>query len=94
MGESDRYIDFKIKRQRFTLGQPDNALMWLFVFNVVFFLILLTIKAAISVDTNSDVLFYSQVVNWFQLPADVTKLTNRPWTIFISMFSEIGRAHV
>ena len=89
MGESDRYIDFKIKRQRFTLGQPDNALMWLFVFNVVFFLVLLTIKAAISVDTNSDVLFYSQVVNWFQLPADVTKLTNRPWTIFISMFSDV-----
>jgi membrane associated rhomboid family serine protease len=89
MGESDRYIDFKIKRQRFTLGQPDNALMWLFVFNVVFFLILLTIKAAISVDTNSDVLFYSQVVNWFQLPADVTKLSNRPWTFIISMFSDV-----
>ena len=89
MGESDRYIDFKIKRQRFTLGQPDNALMWLFVFNVVFFLVLLTIKAAISVNDNSDAVFYSQVVNWFQLPADVTKLTNRPWTIFISMFSDV-----
>jgi hypothetical protein len=27
MGESDRYIDYKLKKQRFTLGQPDNALV-------------------------------------------------------------------
>jgi len=89
MGESDRYTDYKIKKQRFSLGQPDNALMWLFVFNVVFFLILLTIKAAISVNNNSDALFYSQVVNWFQLPAGLTKLANRPWTVLTFMFSEI-----
>ena len=61
MGESDRYIDYKIKRHRFTLGQPDNALMWLFVFNVVFFLVLATIKVAISANDNSDTVFYSQV---------------------------------
>lgn len=89
MGESDRYNDYKIKKQRFTLGQPDNALMWLFVFNVVFFLISLTIKAAISVNNNSDALFYSQVLNWFQLPADIAKLANRPWTVLTAMFSEV-----
>ncbi len=90
MGESDRYIDFKIKRNRFTLGQPDNALMWLFVFNVVFFLILATIKVAISVNDSSDAVFYSQVVNWFQLPAGITKLSERPWTIFTYMFSDVS----
>ncbi len=89
MGESDRYIDYKLKRQRFTLGQPDNALMWLFVFNVVFFLVLLTIKAAVSVNDNSDAVFYNQVLNWFTLPADVNKLGNRPWTFISSMFSDI-----
>lgn len=89
MGESDRYIDYKIKRQRFTLGQPDNALMWLFVFNVVFFLILATIKVAVSVNDNSDAVFYSQVVNWFYLPAGVSKLGSRPWTILTFMFSDV-----
>lgn len=89
MGESDRYIDYEIKRQRFTLGQPDNALMWLFVFNVVFFLVLLTIKAAVSVNDNSDAVFYSQVLNWFTLPADITKLGSRPWTFFSAMFTDI-----
>ncbi len=89
MGESDRHIDYKIKGRRFTLGQPDNALMWLFVFNVIFFLILLTIKAAISVNNNSDAVFYSQVVNWFQFPADIFKLSNRPWTLLTYMFSDV-----
>ncbi|HQW83211.1 MAG TPA: rhomboid family intramembrane serine protease [Ferruginibacter sp.] len=89
MGESDRYIDYKIKKQRFTLGQPDNALVWLFVFNVIFFLILLFIKVAIDVNDNSSNVFYSQVLNWFQLPAGITKFANRPWTIFTFMFSEV-----
>ncbi len=89
MGESDRYIDYKIKKQRFTLGQPDNALMWLFVFNVVFFLILATIKAAVSVNDHSDAVFFSQVVNWFYLPADLGRLANRPWTVITFMFSDI-----
>lgn len=71
------------------MGQPDNALMWLFVFNVVFFLILLTIKAAVAVNDNSDAVFYSQVLNWFTLPAEITKLGGRPWTILTSMFSDI-----
>lgn len=89
MGESDRYIDYKIKRQRFTLGQPNNALMWLFVFNVVFFLILLTVKAAISASDNSDSVFKTDVIPWFQLPADISKLGNRPWTFLTFMFSEL-----
>ncbi len=90
MGESDRYIDYRIKRQRFTLGQPDNALMWLFIFNVVFFLILLTIKAAVAVNDNSDAVFYARVVNWFHLPADISKLGSRPWTFLTYMFSDVA----
>ncbi|MEP7238692.1 MAG: rhomboid family intramembrane serine protease [Ferruginibacter sp.] len=89
MGESDRYIDYKIKKKRFTLGQPGNALMWLFVFNVVFFLILLTIKVAISVNDHSDTVFYTEVVNWFQLPAGLVKLSQRPWAIISFMFSDV-----
>ena len=34
MGEADRYQEYKIKKYRFTLGQPGNALMWLFAFNI------------------------------------------------------------
>lgn len=89
MGESDRYIDYRIKRQRFSLGQPDNALMWLFVLNIIFFLVLLTIKAAVAVNDNSYAVFYAQVVNWFHLPADINKFGSRPWTILSYMFSDV-----
>jgi len=89
MGESDRYIDYKIKKKRFTLGQPDNALMWLFAINVIFFLILLTIKVAINVNDHSNAVFYSQVVNWFQLPAGLVTLSQRPWTVISYMFSDV-----
>ena len=89
MGESDRYIDYRIKKKRFTLGQPDNALMWLFVINVVFFLVLLTIKVAINVNDHSNTAFFSQVVNWFQLPGGLVTLSQRPWTVFSYMFSDV-----
>jgi membrane associated rhomboid family serine protease len=89
MGESDRYIDYKIKKKRFTLGQPDNALMWLFAINVMFFLILLTIKVAINVNDHSNTAFYTQVAYWFQLPGGLASLSKKPWTLISYMFSDI-----
>jgi membrane associated rhomboid family serine protease len=89
MGESDRYIDYRIKKQRFTLGNPDNALMWLFAINVVFFLILQTIRVAINVNDHSDAAFYSQVTGSFQLPASLLSLSQKPWTVISFMFSDV-----
>jgi membrane associated rhomboid family serine protease len=90
MGESDRYIDYRIKKQRFTLGNPDNALMWLFAINVIFFLILQTIRVAINVNDHSDAVFYSQVTGNFQLPASLLSLSQKPWTILSFMFSDVN----
>ena len=89
MGESDRYIDYRPGRQRFTLGQPDNALMWIFAINVAFFLILLTIKTSVSVSDNSDRFFYSHVVPWFQWHGNLSNLASRPWTFLTYMFTDI-----
>jgi len=90
MGESDRYQEYRIKRQRFTLGQPGNALVWLLVFNAVFLLVILMIKTAVAVNTNSDAAFYADVLNWFQVPADLVRLSERPWTILTYMFSDVS----
>ncbi len=89
MSESDRYTDYRIKKQRFTLGNPDNALMWLFAINVIFFLILQTIRVAINVNDHSDAVFYSQVTGNFQLPANLLSLSKKPWTIISFMFSDV-----
>lgn len=90
MGESDRYQEYKTEKQRFTLGQPGNALVWLFVLNTVFFLVLLLIQTGVAADTHSKTLFYSRVLNWFQLPVDLNALAQRPWTPVTYMFSDIG----
>ena len=89
MGEADRYQEYKIRKRQFSLGQSGNALMWLFVFNVIFYLVLLTIKTGLSVNEQSQSVFHAQVVAWFQLPASLTKLGERAWTIFSYMFSDV-----
>lgn len=90
MGESDRYIDYKIKKQRFTLGSPGNALVWLFAINVVFFLILQVIRVAINVNDHSDQVFNTEVTGWFTLPANLLSLSKKPWTLLSFMFTDVN----
>ncbi|CAN5838741.1 rhomboid family intramembrane serine protease [soil metagenome] len=92
MGESDRYTEYnrKLKRPRFSLGQDGNALMGLFTINVIFFLILLTAQVAYFFYQQSPSLYNAQVVQWFELPASLTKLSERPWTLLTYMFSDTG----
>jgi membrane associated rhomboid family serine protease len=89
MGEADRYIDYKTQKKRFTLGQPGNALVWLFALNVVFFLTLQVIKVSIDVQDHSSAVFFSQVAVWFHLPANLDSLGQRPWALFSFMFSDV-----
>jgi membrane associated rhomboid family serine protease len=86
MGESDRYRDYRHPRNRMTLGQDNNALMALFVLNVIFFLLLLFIKVIYFYFQTSPVLYNTQVLQYFELPAQLTKLSDRPWTILTFMF--------
>ena len=91
MGESDRFQDYKrVKRHRFTLGQDNNAVMNLFVLNVIFFLILLTLQVAYFFYQQTPELYNAQVVQWFELPARLTRFSERPWTLVTYMFSDTG----
>ena len=91
MGESDRYQDYRRrKRGRFTLGQDNNALMNLFILNVIFFLVMLTLQVAYFFYQQTPQLYNAQVVQWFELPANLTKLSERPWTLITYMFSDTG----
>jgi len=88
MGESDRYQEYRMKKQRFTLGQDGNALMWLVIINAIFFIILLLARAAYNIYQKPAELYYGQVGQWFELPGTFAKLAQRPLTFLTSMFTD------
>jgi membrane associated rhomboid family serine protease len=93
MGESDRqHINERLpnKRHRFLLGASDNALTALFAINVIVFLVLMVVQVGVFAGANTKDYFYTHVVQWVELPASLTKLSTRPWTVFTYMFTESG----
>ena len=70
------------------MGQDGNSLVALFTLNVIFFLILLTLQVAYYFYNQTPGLFQLQVLPWFELPASLSKLAERPWTLLTYMFSD------
>ena len=94
MGESERYPEYKRPRNRITLGSDGNALVALFTINVIFFLLLITIQVVYYFFQSGETAFNTQIVQYFEMPAGLTKLSERPWTIITYMFSHTGVLHI
>jgi membrane associated rhomboid family serine protease len=88
MGESDRYGDYRTPRRRIAFGDDNNALVALFAINVIMFLILLVIQVTYFFFQKDINLFDTQVLQYFSMPARLTKLSERPWTVLLYMFSD------
>ena len=87
MGESDRFSDYQRPRRRFTLGDDGNALVGLVTINIIFFLLLMVIQVVYFFFQADKNLFDAQVVQYFEMPAQFIKLSERPWTILTYMFT-------
>jgi membrane associated rhomboid family serine protease len=94
MGESDRYQDYRMSRRRFTLGQPDNALFAILAINLVFFFLILISRVfyIYSHQGGGQQVLAFDAIQWFALPASLTKLSETPWTLLTFMFSQGGLA--
>lgn len=88
MGESERYQEYRLRKQRFMLGQDGNALMWLFIINIIFFLVLKLAEAAYFFYQKTPALYYTEVAQWFEMPGTFTRFSERPWAILTAMFSD------
>ena len=74
------------KTSKILLGQDNNSLVMLFAINALVFALLEFIYVFYQMsDLNLDA-YYSNIFNWFILPADLGRLAGRPWTIITSMF--------
>jgi membrane associated rhomboid family serine protease len=87
MGESDRFSDYQRPRRRLTLGDDGNALVGLVTINIIFFLLLMVIQVVYFFFEADKNLFDAQVLRYFELPAQLIKLSERPWTILSYMFT-------
>lgn len=88
MGESDRYGEYGKPRKSLLFGQDGNALMGLFIINIIFFLVLMFIKVGFFFSNLDENMFNAQILQWFEMPASITRFTERPWTILTYMFTD------
>lgn len=91
MGESDRYGEFKKPGKKIFFGDDNNAMVSLFTINIIFFLLLMLIQVVYFFMQQNAAVYNAEVVQWFSLPAGLTKLSERPWTIITYMFSDTGQ---
>src|SRR6266550_1958839 len=75
-------------RKKMTLGDDGNALVQLVVINAVLFVILKFIYVIYVLESLHVDAFYTNILNWFVLPASLDKLSTRPWTVLTYMFSD------
>ncbi|MBS1662463.1 MAG: rhomboid family intramembrane serine protease [Bacteroidetes bacterium] len=75
-------------RKKMLLGQDGNALVQLVVINAVLFAILQFVRVIYELNSLNLVAFQNNVVSWFVLPANLDRLTSRPWTALTYMFSD------
>jgi membrane associated rhomboid family serine protease len=75
-------------RKKMVLGQDGNALVQLVIINAVFFAILKFIYVIYTLNSLNPAAYQSNVLNWLFLPANLDKLSSRPWTVLTFMFSD------
>ena len=75
------------KRNSTLLGSDRNALVWLIIINAVVFVLINFIKIIFYLSESDINGFYTDVLNWFVLPASVHTLASRPWTLISYMFT-------
>ena len=69
------------------LGQDNNALVYLVAINLMVFALLSFIKIIYYLSEIPIELFYSQMQDWFILPASIEKFLAKPWVLFTYLFT-------
>jgi membrane associated rhomboid family serine protease len=75
-------------KKRMNLGQDGNALIKLLIVNAVVFVILKFIFVVYLLSELNKAAYYTNIYNWFVVPASLDKLAYRPWTLVSYMFSD------
>ncbi len=88
MGESERYMDLRLRKIR--LGDDNNALMALIAINALLFVSFGLIQVIYYISQSTDTAFQYEILRWFVVPAKLSSLATKPWTVLSYMFIHIG----
>jgi membrane associated rhomboid family serine protease len=75
------------RRKDLLLGQDGNTLLILIAITAIVFAIINFIKIGYYLGNFDVTDFYKNVLNWFLLPPDASRLLGRPWTLLSYMFT-------
>jgi membrane associated rhomboid family serine protease len=78
-------------RRRILLGESNNALFNLVALNAVIFVILVFTLIVYKITGGNEALslFHREVLDWVALPAELSKLATRPWTLLTGIFTHV-----
>ncbi len=88
MGESDRYLEKRIKK--ISLGDDTNALMALIAINGMIFICFGMVQVIYQMTASNITAFQYEVLRWAILPAKLSTLVYEPWTVLTYMFVHTG----
>ncbi len=81
-------------KNKITLGQDNNSLVWLVAINGVMFVMVVVIKVIyqLSIDSNAaaEESFYREFLQWLTLSSTPMNALTRPWTMISYMFVHEG----
>lgn len=92
MGESERYIGFR--KSKISLGADGNALMILISINSIFFITVWFIQIIYYIIQSLPGSFETNILPLFIMPAKLSALAQKPWTVFTYMFTHVGVINV
>lgn len=92
MGESERYIGYR--KSKISLGADGNALMILISINAIFFITVWFIQIIYYIIQSTPGSFETNALPWFIMPASLSALAQKPWTVFTYMFTHTGVINV
>lgn len=84
MGESERYIGYS--RRKITFGADGNALIILISINAIFFITGWFLEIIYYMIQAAPGSFESNMLPWFIMPAKLSALAIKPWTVLTNMF--------
>ncbi|UAY51991.1 rhomboid family intramembrane serine protease [Ferruginibacter albus] len=90
MGESDRYSDYRSSKRRILFGDDNNAIVALFALNIIFFILICTIKVVYLFFQKDAAAFNLEVLRLFEMPAQLSQLGKHPWTVLVHMFFHVN----